>query len=74
VSKGDEAEAAAAERLVAFQRDALAEADGLDDICDVLDDAMLAHVLATNPLAPESEAALPERVRELLHKARRSLN
>jgi hypothetical protein len=70
----DEAQNAAAERLVNFQLDAVAEADSLDDICDVLDDAMLAHVLAVHPLAPESEAALPKRVRLLLRKARRGLN
>lgn len=70
---------AADERWLSFQRDALAGIDitsaaDLDEACDVLDDATLALVLATNPLAPESEAALPARVQEFLRKARQGIN
>jgi hypothetical protein len=76
---GDDAKDAAAERLVAFQRDALEEieiatAEDLDGALQVLSDATLAHVLATSPLSPDAEEALPEHVRDLLRKARRSIN
>jgi hypothetical protein len=76
---GDDAKDAAHERLLALQREALAEmeiasADDLDHALDVLGDAALAQVLAAHPLAPESEAALPDRVQELLRKARRGIN
>jgi hypothetical protein len=74
---GDEAQEAAAERLAAFQRDALVDiditsADDLDEAFVVLGDATLAHVLATHP--PGAEAALPDRVQEPLSKARRGIN
>jgi hypothetical protein len=76
---GNDAAEAASERLMAFQRAALAEveiasADDLDVALQVLGDATLAHVLAAHPLAPESEAALPGHVRELLSRARRGIN
>jgi hypothetical protein len=63
-----------AARLVAFQREALADAVGLDEAFGILGDATLAHVLAASPLSQEAEAALPERVQELLRKARRGIN
>jgi hypothetical protein len=76
---GDDAKDAAAERLVAFQYDALPEmqiatTEDLDVVCDVISDAMLAHVLATSPWRQRTKAALPVRVQELLRKARRNLN
>jgi hypothetical protein len=48
-----DAKDAAAERLVAFQREALAEAMGLDEAFGILGDATLAHVLALSPLSQE---------------------
>jgi hypothetical protein len=79
VPAGNEAADAASERLLAFQREALgqaeiASADDLDDALQVLGDAALAHILAASPLSPEAEAALPEHIRELLRQARRGIN
>lgn len=76
---GSDAASAAGGRLLAFQREALAEieiasADDLDEVLDLLADVTLARVLATSPLAPVSEAALPEHVRELLRQARWGIN
>lgn len=76
---GNDGADAASERLLAFQREALAEteiapADDLDDALQILGDATLAHVLGATPLSPEAEATLPEHVQVLLRQARRGIN
>jgi hypothetical protein len=65
---GDDAKDAAHERLLALQREALAEmeiasADDLDHALDVLGDAALAQVLAAHPLA-SAEGAAGHQLRE----------
>jgi hypothetical protein len=63
-----------AEAVEALPEMQIATTEDLDVVCDVISDAMLAHVLATSPWRQRTKAALPVRVQEPLRKARRNLN